>query len=285
MSEEINSTKVSNKADPQSLIDKFKSWRDYHTSFYFFGIIVFISVILMCIGQIYVSIQYKKSQERILQHYERLLSIKTDKTPTHRDIDAIIKNSNLALKDKLDLQLYTDAVINTVIDETLDRIEINKLSGFETEKLLEEIESCPSLQYDKLSNEYEAMQIWYGILTVIFLVFSFYSMFKVDDILRQGNESITSFRADALKEVEKQKKNAGEISKVIDTKITEANSIIDTKVADNLQPLLITIEEAKGMNQSLIQEIEAVNILLKQLETNKAILSASNPKEEDSKNE
>lgn len=54
----------------------------------------------------------------------------------------------------------------------------------------EEIKSLLELEFNKLQNEYESVEIWTGILTVVFLIFSFYSIFKTEQMESQSREGL-----------------------------------------------------------------------------------------------
>ena len=41
----------------------------------------------------------------------------------------------------------------------------------------QEVKSLLELEFNRIQNEFEAIEIWTGVLTVIFLIFSFYSLF------------------------------------------------------------------------------------------------------------
>ena len=81
----------------------------------------------------------------------------------------------------------------------------------EREKAYEEIKSLLDLEFNKIQNEFEAFEIWAGILTIIFLIFSFYSFFKTEQLEQQGktalrliNETLTK-SDDLLKTLEREK--------------------------------------------------------------------------------
>lgn len=51
------------------------------------------------------------------------------------------------------------------------------------------------LHLDKVEHEYSNLTIWAAILTILFLVFSFYSIYKMDELLQQGNEGVKDIRS------------------------------------------------------------------------------------------
>lgn len=52
----------------------------------------------------------------------------------------------------------------------------------------ERIESIMNLEYSKLESDFNFISIWAAALTIVFLVFSIYSIFKTDEMLRQAEE-------------------------------------------------------------------------------------------------
>lgn len=68
---------------------------------------------------------------------------------------------------------------------------------------LEYLSSHLQLHIDKMNNAVSTFELWAAVLTIIFLVFSFYSLYKVDELLKQGR--------DGVEYIEKLKKD-GEVS-------------------------------------------------------------------------
>ena len=86
-----------------------------------------------------------------------------------------------------------------------------KLEQEERELAYEEIKSMLDLEFNKIQNEFEALEIWTGIITVIFLIFSFYSLFKTEQLEQQGKTALKLINDtqtkgdDLLKALEKEK--------------------------------------------------------------------------------
>ena len=64
----------------------------------------------------------------------------------------------------------------------------------ELEAFHHEIKSLLELEYNRIQNEYESVEIWTGILTVIFLIFSFYSLFKTEHLENQYKEELNRIK-------------------------------------------------------------------------------------------
>ena len=73
------------------------------------------------------------------------------------------------------------------LEESASSLQIANIQA-ETKALLE-------LEFNKIQNEYETLALWASILTVVFLIFSFYSMFKTDELLQQGKNGLKELNA------------------------------------------------------------------------------------------
>lgn len=82
--------------------------------------------------------------------------------------------------------------------ELLSLMEVNNSS----------LKSMLEMQYNKLQSEYTALTLWASALMIVFLIFSIYSMFKIDEMQKQGRE--------VLNNLDTMKKNAKEISQAIE---------------------------------------------------------------------
>lgn len=50
------------------------------------------------------------------------------------------------------------------------------------------------LHLNKVEHEYSNITLWAAVLTILFLVFSFYSIFKMDELIKRGNEGVEKIR-------------------------------------------------------------------------------------------
>lgn len=55
--------------------------------------------------------------------------------------------------------------------------------------------SMIDLHLNKVEHEYSNLTIWAAILTILFLVFSFYSIYKMDELIQQGNDGVKDIRS------------------------------------------------------------------------------------------
>lgn len=73
---------------------------------------------------------------------------------------------------------------DTIIQRDKDDIILLKLQDKE-----ESIKGILEQGYNKILSEYESVEIWVGIITVVFLIFSFYSLFKTEQFERVSREA------------------------------------------------------------------------------------------------
>ncbi len=66
--------------------------------------------------------------------------------------------------------------------------------GVERELLNGQTKTMVNLHLNKIEHEYSNITMWAAILTILFLVFSFYSIFKMDELIQQGNEGVKDIR-------------------------------------------------------------------------------------------
>lgn len=71
-------------------------------------------------------------------------------------------------------------------DSLLISVEKNLLEG--------QTKSMIDLHLNKIEHEYSNITMWAAVLTILFLVFSFYSIFKMDEFIQQGTEGVKEIR-------------------------------------------------------------------------------------------
>lgn len=110
----------------------------------------------------------------------------------------------LGSKQKLSENQYKD--LSTIISNYYNQsIKIqeqhqSKLSRdslqFNAERTLLEgqTKAMIDLHLTKIDHEYNNITMWAAILTILFLVFSFYSIFKMDELIQQGREGVKDIK-------------------------------------------------------------------------------------------
>lgn len=115
------------------------------------------------------------------------------------------------------------------------------------------------LQSNKIQADFTLLSLWAGILMIVFLIFSIYSMFKTDELMKQGREG--------LRAIETSKAKADEQVEVIDSKVRSEIQ----KVSDEANNQLATIsEESEKVLSELKQSIETERKAFKDMVDQKA---------------
>lgn len=75
------------------------------------------------------------------------------------------------------------------IDSLYADLQSKMIGQIEQQKVFQEsVKTMMEMEYAKIQNEYESQEIWIGLITIVFLIFSFYSMMKSEQFERQCQE-------------------------------------------------------------------------------------------------
>lgn len=123
------------------------------------------------------------------------------------------------------------------------------------------------LHLNKIEHEYSNITMWAAVLTVIFLVFSFYSIFKMDELIKQGDEGvkdIKKLKKEGEKEIADFKTDSKSVLSNLDNKSTETFSNATQaalQAAESLKSKIAKIEKEGEQSLSNIGNVEnAFNI-------------------------
>lgn len=163
---------------------------------------IFIAFALVLVTFVIIGCEYNKSREAIVTN-SRL-----DCKEVSRQLAAMQKDSSDIKQQKI---------------VALIQSHESKISG-----LLQ-------MEEDRISLGYVILSLWAGILMIVFLVFSIYSMFKTDEMLKQG-------KADLEKVNDNANKAESRISE-LNKKLNEAINKISTKADAESQSLQSQAEE------------------------------------------
>lgn len=169
---------------------------------------------------IYAHCTLRQSQEKIKQCYAEHI-IKADTLYTHlfnynKDIAIIEQKTNAAI--------LADSLINSVLTNTqhLSKAQSKKVqliienhfsqveqlhNKYEEKLLRDSLRLCTErelldgqtktmidLHLNKVEHEYSNITIWAAALTILFLVFSFYSIYKMDELIQQGYKGLEDIK-------------------------------------------------------------------------------------------
>lgn len=79
---------------------------------------------------------------------------------------------------------------NTIVpDDSLLLVDNSILLAIKEENTA--ITNLMELQYQRISDDYNGLTLWASVLMILFLVFSIYSTYKIDEIQKQGRDSLS----------------------------------------------------------------------------------------------
>lgn len=182
----------------------------------------------------------------------------------------------------------TDSIKNEGLQVLLSQLQ--KDSEMSNKELLisqNEINSLLTLHLDKIENDYAQIGIWGGILSIIFLIFGFFAIFKIEEtkadakntleeVKTQGRKASEEIKADAkntLDEVKTQKikasveikelqDQAGVLNNSYNIIRQECESLIIDKTTE-FDKLITNINDA---NSHYHESLEKINRLLGEVE-------------------
>lgn len=91
------------------------------------------------------------------------------------------------------------------------------------------------MQYNKLQADFTILSLWAGILMIVFLIFSIYSIFKTDEMMKQSREGLRSINKNS-EEVNKKTIEIGE-------KVDEAIKSVESKAEEERKKLISNNQE------------------------------------------
>ena len=127
---------------------------------------------------------------------------------------------------------------------------------------MEEMSNLTELHLNRLDSNFDLIGVWFGVASVIFLVFGFFGIFKIEENKR-----------DAEKMVAEVKKEAGAVIADIQGKATSLNHIIDNLTQQSETFYAQKEQEFKEFLQNRENQFaQSVRPLLKEIECKKAEL-------------
>lgn len=104
-------------------------------------------------------------------------------------------------------------------------LQTKYLKTLDDQKLHQEsVKALLDLEFSKIQSEYESQEIWIGLITIVFLIFSFYSMMKTDQLEKQCRDDAQRIRS----LTDENQTKLDEIKQKISTIDTEKKEKLDT---------------------------------------------------------
>lgn len=242
-----------------------------------FLIIILFSIFTIIGAYSWTTCDYKDRQQKIVDSqnsqlskldsilgsfYSQSMQLSKDTTYYKVILDSINKSKNKK-------QSYSDSIVKSVISASIkaqakrelmdllrkDSIFVHTHIG----QIQNDTKAQLTLEFNKLQNEYQELQLWGGILTIVFLIFTFYSLFKTDDLLKQGREGVNELNFMKIKGSEVIEKTSEKLNvlneQINTTSKTQKNQITDAnKNIDELTTRIETITQA--VSDSFKEDLE-----------------------------
>lgn len=215
----------------------------------FCGVITVILVLL--IGYLWQSSKiFKESQAKIVhEHVNHVMKIDS----IFYDMKTVILSND------------TGAIANS--QALLSQLQCDS-ALFQREVMLsqEEMSNLVALHIEKIENDYAQIGIWCGVLSVIFIIFGFFAIFKIEETKADAK--------DVLSNVKKQELNASiEISK-LQNQATNLNNYLatikqnsDSFISNKTEEFNTLIQDIVKKHDESTKNIERISNLLKEVET------------------
>lgn len=119
---------------------------------------------------------FNSRNEKLIEHY-----------------NAQIAREDMVLKG---ITKYVPLKKPTKIDSLYADLHVQYQQSLKDQKLFDEsVRAMLELEFAKIQNEYETQEIWVGLITIVFLIFSFYSIMKSEQFERQCHEDAKKIQA------------------------------------------------------------------------------------------
>lgn len=202
--------------------------------------------------------------------------------------DSLIKYT-LGSKQKLSENQYKDlsTIISNYYNQSIkiqeqyqSKLSRDSLQLNAERTLLEgQTKAMIDLHLTKIDHEYNNITMWAAILTILFLVFSFYSIFKMDELIQQGREgvkdikrlkkegddSITCVKTENNEQIKKLKEETEKIIKEHREKLESMSSSFSTQQNDLYKR---TNEYLNGLRKNFDEQSQKIlseyNIILQE---------------------
>ncbi len=154
-----------------------------------FLIVLSIYTVIFMGYQIFAMCNLNSSQDKIknyyLEHIERVDSLYCKLGSNNK---AILSTYMLDSVYNNDIELLYAEYDKVLRDDSLRLCNERALLEMQTKSMID-------LHLNKVEHEYSNLTIWAAILTILFLVFSFYSIYKMDELIQQGNDGVKDIRS------------------------------------------------------------------------------------------
>lgn len=164
--------------------------------------------------------------------------------------DRIVASNNAALR-------HIDSLLKPAKMSKDSCYYVNDQLAATIKNNLAENRSLLELQVTRIQSDFTILSLWAGILMIVFLIFSIYSMFKTDELIKQSRENLKRIedaanKTDAVFETI-MKKTEEELAKVTKRADEEANKI-STESLKTIDEVKKEIETMRDGFSNMVKE-------------------------------
>lgn len=193
--------------------------------------------------------ELKERSNQILAHYSRVLSASSDQMMFDEiDWRKYINEFKLTPGQSFALQDFSKEIIEKAVMLSHVDVELNSIIESKAPAMYQETKDLLEMQFAKIQHESESLEIWVGLLTVVFLIFSFYSLFKTDELVKQGR--------DGLKELSSLKRKGEDKLSVLEQEGNKKIQEIDSKGQKKIESFESSSLEALSKMKLSKQDIQ-----------------------------
>lgn len=253
---------MSNNTKKETAERKVKT-PDSHWSPWFLGTIFFALVVYVGITCINHS-EAKDYREKIISNQKESLSLAKQKIRAIYKLDSVIAISQTwadttksdSLRSNRDSLLYINYIIS-------HREELKRSSDAlkqELDATAKETKSMIDIHLQYIDQQYSTLSLWAGIITIVFLIFSFYAVFKQEDAINKAyaiiddlNNKLLGLDESVKSKMRKIEEDSKFLIKDIDEKVAREIEILSHKSTGLIKEIK---DKAVSETKKIIQEAD-----------------------------
>lgn len=232
--------------------DKIKKQNNQNPIVMWFCGIVIITLVLLIMYLCYSTMNLAESQDRIVTEHVEHISRVDSLFIEMKEVILSNDSGKIANAPALLSQLQKDSAI------------------FKREVLLsqEEMNNLVELHINKIENDYAQIGIWGGVLSIIFIIFGFFAIFKLEDTKSEAQQILKDVVNEGNKakaQIEQLQSQALELNGILNSIKQEGTSLCQNKEKEfndlftNLSEILSQADKDTTNIQNILKEAEDKN--------------------------
>lgn len=128
----------------------------------------------------------------ILDNYRWVRPTEPVSAPCALRLDSLIRNvPQTSFAERIWVRNLMDAIVSESAERIVREVGTMTIADCRKAQIEEDTRHLLEMEMAKIQREYISIEIWFAILTVVFLIFSFYSLFKADDLVKQQKKAVS----------------------------------------------------------------------------------------------